>query len=89
MTEHGFRMEDMRDVFKKCDPYNWDSAIRRLTTMKISGLDEGYLHLMDDPPALESMKDFFYWNEDISKQMRRFFMGNRNMSTNMVKMNDE
>lgn len=59
MTEHGFRIEDMRDVFKKCDPYNWDSAIRRLTTMKISGMDEGYLHLMDDPPALESMKDFF------------------------------
>ncbi|MHB8422262.1 MAG: nucleotidyl transferase AbiEii/AbiGii toxin family protein [Leptospirales bacterium] len=53
MREHGFGIEDMREVFKKCDPYNWDSAIRRLTTMKVSGMDEGCIHLMEDPPGLD------------------------------------
>ena len=59
MKDHGFRLEDMRSVFRKHDPYNWDVAVLRLTSMTVSPADEGYAHLLRDPPTIETMRRFF------------------------------
>jgi predicted nucleotidyltransferase component of viral defense system len=59
LRDHGFRLEDMREVFRKHDPYNWDVAMVRLTSMKLSPADEGYAQLLADPPSLDMMRDFF------------------------------
>ena len=58
-TKHGFRLNDMYRVFQQYDKYGWDSAIGRLTTMTIPSDDEGYRHMMSNPPSIEAMREFF------------------------------
>lgn len=59
MRDHGFKSSDMKAAFDKHHPYGWDSAVQRLTKGDVSPHDEGYAHLVLNPPTLEEMREFF------------------------------
>ena len=60
LREHGFSMRDFRQAFQNAGV---DSQCEIALTRLCSGIpqrdDEGYAHLLNNPPALEEMKQFF------------------------------
>ncbi len=58
-TTCGYGVQGIYQTFEKYEKYGWDSAINRLTRMERTPDDEGYEHMMDDPPTLDEMRKFF------------------------------
>ena len=60
MTKHGYEMMDMYRVFEKYGiRQKFDIASVRLRKATPQVGDEGYLQLIDSPPSLETMREFF------------------------------
>jgi hypothetical protein len=57
-TQCGYGVNDIHRAFQKYEKHGWDSAITRLTRMERAPDDEGYEHLMENPPTSE-MRQFF------------------------------
>ncbi|HCN78409.1 MAG TPA: hypothetical protein DIT13_14600 [Verrucomicrobiales bacterium] len=69
MTRHGKTLEDMRAVFQKAGmSMQFDTALQRLCSGQPSKHDEGYEHLMENPPSLEEMTRFFRAERDAYEQ---------------------
>ncbi len=59
MRDHGFNAGDMKSALDAHYRYGWDIAVHRLTKGEISPFDEGYSHLVSNPPTVEEMQNFF------------------------------
>lgn len=60
MRNHGFSIQDYRAAFKEAgNPDQCDSGLARLCSGIPQKDDEGYAHLLENPPSLEEMKSFF------------------------------
>ncbi len=65
MTQHGKTLEDMKEVFQKAGvSTQWDTTLQRLCSGQPSRHDEGYEHLIEEPPSLEEMTRFFRAERD-------------------------
>ena len=65
MREHGFSMRDFLAAFREAGIEDQcDSALSRLCSGLPQRDDEGYAHLLADPPSLEEMKTFFKTQRD-------------------------
>ena len=60
MTQHGFDGEDFHRAFVGADRGSgFDIASMRLRSGKPSLTDEGYTNLLENPPSLEEIRDYF------------------------------
>lgn len=60
MREHGFTIFDYRNAFEEAGHVRQcDTGLTRLCSGIPQGGDEGYAHLLSNPPSLEDMKNFF------------------------------
>ncbi|MFT4587875.1 MAG: hypothetical protein ACI9VS_000770 [Candidatus Binatia bacterium] len=65
MRDHGFLLADMEAAFREAGvPNQFEPALARLCSGKISAHDEGYSHLLDDAPSLDEIRDFFRRERD-------------------------
>lgn len=55
-----FDLNDYVAAFKTAGiPSHWETGLARITSGKLSPTDEGYEELMDDPPSISAIVDFF------------------------------
>lgn len=60
MRNHGFTIQDYRAAFNEAGcPDQCDTGLARLCSGVPQKDDEGYAHLLVNPPSLEEMKSFF------------------------------
>lgn len=60
LTQHGYTIQDMYQAFEQTSrTHNFDSACLRLRTCRKSPTDEGYVHLLEHPPQLDEIRDYF------------------------------
>ena len=60
LRDHGFTMRDFSDAFQQAGVAGQrDNALARLCSGVPQNNDEGYVHLLKQPPSLEEMKAFF------------------------------
>ncbi|HMC28256.1 MAG TPA: nucleotidyl transferase AbiEii/AbiGii toxin family protein [Verrucomicrobiae bacterium] len=60
LREYGFSIRDFRQAFREAGvEEQCDIALSRLCTGVPQRDDEGYAHLLENPPSLEEMKKFF------------------------------
>lgn len=60
LREHGFTVHDFRQTFREAEvEHHCDTALARLCSGIPQSDDEGYAHLLDNPPSVEQMKTFF------------------------------
>jgi DNA-binding transcriptional MerR regulator len=60
LRDHGFTIRDYRNVFEKSGNLaQCDTGLARLCSGIPQRGDEGYLHLLTNPPTLEDLKNFF------------------------------
>jgi hypothetical protein len=65
MRGHGFSMRDFQAAFREAGiESQCDSALSRLCSGLPQRDDEGYAHLLADPPSLDEMKTFFKTQRD-------------------------
>jgi hypothetical protein len=65
MRGHGFSISDFLGAFREAGIENQcDSALSRLCSGLPQSDDEGYAHLLADPPSLDEMKAFFKEQRD-------------------------
>lgn len=60
MTGHGYTIGDLYNTFQETTrQYGFDSATLRLRACKPALTDQGYSHLLENPPQLSEIRDFF------------------------------
>ncbi len=60
MREHGFSIQDYQNVFREAGvPAQCDIGLARLCSGVPQRDDEGFAHLLQKPPSLDEMKNFF------------------------------
>jgi len=65
MQEHGFSMRDFQAVFREAGvAHQCDIALSRLCSGVPQKDDEGYAHLLANPPSLDEMTTFFKTHRD-------------------------
>ena len=65
MREHGFTIRDYQAAFREAGiPDQSDIGLARLCSGTPQRDDEGYAHLLQNPPALEEMRAFFVAQRD-------------------------
>jgi hypothetical protein len=65
IRDHGFTLPDMAQAFQDAGiPDQMDSALTRLCSGKAPPHDEGLFNLLDNPPNLESIAEFFRTKRD-------------------------
>jgi hypothetical protein len=66
LHNHGFSLRDFAAVFREADVESQCSiALSRLCSGQPQRDDEGYSHLLPNPPSLEQMRDFFIAQRNI------------------------
>ena len=66
MHEHGFAMRDFQAAFREAGVESQrDLALSRLCSGVPQKDDEGYAHLLANPPSLDEMKTFFKTQRDV------------------------
>jgi hypothetical protein len=65
MRDHGFSIFDYRTTFQHAGiPHQCDIGLTRLCSGVPQNDDEGYAHLLQNPPGLEDMRAFFVQQRD-------------------------
>jgi hypothetical protein len=60
IQEHGFSIRQFADVFEQAGvPAQRDTALSRLCSGVPQADDEGYMHLMERPPSIAEIQEFF------------------------------
>ena len=68
-TKHGFSSTDYRKAFIRSGiPSQWEAGIGRMCSGNVPQSDEGYLHLVENPPTLDEMLGFFHALRDKIEQ---------------------
>jgi hypothetical protein len=66
MREHGFSIHDYRQAFIDAGiPEQCDAGLARLCSGVAARDDEGYQHLLANPPAIAAMTEFFIAQRDL------------------------
>lgn len=66
LRDHGFTIRDYRQVFEESGNFTQcDTGLARLCSGIPQRGDEGYSHLLTNPPTLEEMKSFFTAQREI------------------------
>lgn len=69
MTRQGFTLEDLHEVFQKAGvETQFDTALQRLCSGLPARHDEGYEHLLQDAPSLETVTAYFRAERDAYEQ---------------------
>lgn len=65
MRDHGFVIGDYLTAFHDAGvPMNWETGLARLRAGRFSASDEGFDPLIENPPSLEEMTQFFHDQRD-------------------------
>jgi hypothetical protein len=83
MKDHGFSIQDYRAAFEEAGCLaECDTGLSRLCSGIPQRNDEGYAHLLANPPSVEEMKTFFEaqrakWEIDIAAEAKRRSIGSQ------------
>ena len=65
LHDHGFSLSDFANAFREAGVEHQASvALTRLCSGKPQADDEGYAHLLSNPPSLQEIRDFFITQRD-------------------------
>jgi hypothetical protein len=66
MKEKGFSLADYQEAFREAGVESqYETGLTRLCSGMPRKNDEGYIHLLPEPPSIQVMKDFFIHERDL------------------------